>query len=52
MRPPFSLEAVGVQLTLQQALQLGDDRAEQQIDHGDLAVDGCLPDKSGFFILG
>ena len=40
MRPPFSLEAVGVQLTLQQTLQLGDDRAEQQIDHGDLAVDG------------
>ena len=36
---PFSLEAAGVQLALQQALQLGDDGAEQQVDHGDLTVD-------------
>ena len=31
---------MGVEPTLQQCLQLGDDRAEQQIHHGHLTVDG------------
>ena len=31
---------MGIQPTLQQSLQLGDDRAEQQVHHSHLAVDG------------